>query len=102
MPDGGGHAANLPISSFDQLNRQPTVRDGLAKADRRIPRGDIGLRLQDPSPTWPCPLALDHHPWLEPGQDFDAGHALHLRPVGAPMAMTGVEQALVQAGFVRE
>src|SRR6266571_2226017 len=54
----GGHAPNLTILSFDQLQPDPAGRHGLAEADGRFTRGNLRLRLQDPRAAGQSPTAL--------------------------------------------
>ena len=43
MPNGSGHATNLAIFSFDELEFEPRGGNGFAEADGRIARRGLGI-----------------------------------------------------------
>ena len=97
MADGGGHAADLAVLPFEQLQANPTSRHGLAEADRRVTRGNLRLRVQNPGAAGQGLVFLNDESFRQLEQGVRRGDAFDLDPVFALMGVTRVQQSFVQA-----
>jgi len=102
VADGGGHAADLAVSAFDEFEGDPAIGDGLTHPDGRGPWGDVRLRFQEPGTAWEGRAALDDDTLAELVDGFGVGYSFDLDPVPAGMGMSGLEQSLIPMGFIAE
>ena len=103
MADGGGHPADLAIFPLGEFEGKPRVRDVLAVADRWISRRHGRSGVQQPRAARPRAKITEVDPAaLEAAQCLPIRHPFDLRPIFAPVRMTRVQEAGVQAGLVAE
>lgn len=118
MPDGSRHFADLPIFAFDQLKRDPTIGNALAKTNRRITRrnhgracGHVrtvigisghGLGLNHPGPAWQGLTALDNDAMFKSLQFFRRRNPFNLDPILALMCAAGMQEFLIQVRFIAQ
>ena len=103
MADGGGHPSNLAVLTLGELERDPGVRDVFPMTDRRIAGRQLRGRIEQPDTTGPgAEFTEVDSAALEAAQRLRVRHALHLRPVLAPVGMTWIQKAGVQAGLAAQ
>lgn len=102
MADGGGHASDLAVASFGELEAQPAGGDGLAKANGRDARGNGRWRFEGPGAAGQRLSALDDEALFEPPERIGGGKAFDLGPVFALVGIARMEQSLVERGFIAE
>lgn len=102
MADGCGHAADLAVFPFSQLQRKPAIGYGFAYADGRIAGRDGGCGIDLPRATGERLMVAEAQSVGELGKCVGGGDAFDLHPVFAAMTMARMQQALVECGFVGE
>ena len=118
MSNGRSHFADLPVFALDQLERNPAIRNGLAKTNRWIARrdnrrtgGDVGtlilaggnrLRLDHPCPARQGFATLDDNTTLQCPQFLRRRNPFNLDPILALMCLAGMKEFLVQARFIAQ
>jgi len=103
VADGGGHAADLAVFSFDEFEGEPGVGDGFSHADGRVARGEGGSGIDEARATGQRAVIVDHDTAAgESGEGFGGGRALDLGPVFAAMGVARIEQSGVEAGLVAQ
>jgi hypothetical protein len=102
VADGCSHAAHLTVLSLDQFEFEPAVGDTFPEADGWIPRRHRRLRVQQTDLAWTCAVSLDGHAGSELAEGVRGGDPFDLGPVGAGVAVFGIEETAVEAGFVAE
>lgn len=102
MADGGGHAADLAVLAFDQLEREPAIGNVFSETDGRVARWQRGRGIEQASSAGQGGVVADFHASLELRERGGIGNAFHLRPVFAPVRVGWVEELRVQARFVAE
>jgi hypothetical protein len=118
MTHGCGHFADLPVLALNQLERNPTIGNGLAETNGRVARRDDRragrnvrttinicrhrLRLDYPRPAWQSFAALNDYSALQVFQFFRGRNPFDLRPILTLMGMAGVQKFLVQAGIIAQ
>jgi hypothetical protein len=100
--DGGSHAANLPVFTFDEFESDPTGGDGFAETDWRSARRNFGLGFENPGAAGEGFVAMNIHPLREASQCVAGWDSFHLRPVFALVSVAGMKQALVQFRLVAQ
>ena len=103
VADGGGHAADLAVFSFDEFEGEPGVGDGFSHADGRDARSDGGSGIEQARATGQRAIVVDRDAAArETGEGIGGRGAFNLRPVFAAMGVAGIEQPGVEARFVAE
>lgn len=102
VTDGGSHAANLPIASLHQLQRNPSIRNGFAHADRRHPWSQNGSGIQSPRSAGKRAAAFDHDTTGKSLEISLVGQTLDLDPVLTPMSLRRIQQPVVKAGLIAQ
>lgn len=102
MTDGRRHPANLPVFPLGKIQLDPAFGDVLAGADRRVTRGDLGLRVEEFGEAGSRGMPSDHNSLAQQSKGVRRGDALDLCPVAAWMSVLGVEEAGIEPPFVRE
>ena len=87
MPDGGGHAADLPVFAFGEFERDPAVRHVLADADGRVARRRVGRGIEPPRAAGQGAAALDDDAAFQRAQGVVVGDVFDLRPVPARVTL---------------
>ena len=100
--DGGGHAADLPVFAFGELQGNPRIGDGFANADRRGPRRPWGSGIDPSGDGGLGAMPLDDDAMFECGEVFQRGHTFDLHVIFAWVRAAGVEQAICPDSFVAE
>lgn len=103
VADGGGHAADLAVFSFDEGERDPAVRDFLADADRGDAGRDHRLGSEQMDPGRGAAVALDgQSAAAEEIERAFPGDAFDLGVVGLGLFRAGVEDAGDEIFFITE
>ena len=102
VADGCGHAADLAVLPFGQLQANPTGRHGLAEADRRVTWGNIRLRVENPGAAGQRLAFLNDKSFRQLEQGIWRGNSLDLDPVFAFVGVARVQQSFIQTGLVAE
>jgi hypothetical protein len=103
VADGGGHTADLAVSSLDEFEGEPGVGDGFSHADGRDARGDDGSRIEEARATGQRAVIVDRDAATgESGEGLGGGRAFDLGPVFAAVGVARIEEAGVEAGLVAE
>src|ERR1035441_11135179 len=102
MSDGGGHAADLVVLAFGQLQANPTGGYGLAEADRRVARGKVRLRVENPGAAGQSLAFLDDESFCKLEQGVRRGNSFNLDPVFALVGVARVQESFIQAGLVAD
>jgi len=90
------HPPHLPVSAFCQRQFDPCRRDQLSETDRRIPRWQLRLALQDPCGRRQCPAVLDHHTLPQLSNLILDRRPLNLGPIGTGMGESRIGQPVLQ------
>lgn len=103
MAHGGGHAADLAVFAFDELEREPGVRDGFADADGGIAwrKGGWWGEKADAAGER-AEVAEVESAAAEARERIRRWNTFDLGPVFAAVGVLGIEQAGIEAGFVAE
>ena len=103
VANGGGHAPHLAVFSLGQLDVQPSGGNGTADADGWIAGRDLRGGIEHAHLARAGPVALDGK--AATGEAVESGlvrNAFDLDEIAPPVAMGGIEQQVVEAGFVAE
>lgn len=102
MSDRGGHAADLAVFAFHELEREPGVGNVFAKANRRVARRQRGWWLETSNVARARGVVADPDAAFEFRESAGIGNVLDLCPVFAAMPAVGVEQSGIEARFVAQ
>ena len=102
VADGGGHAADLAIFSFDKFEAEPAGRDGFAETDGGGTRWDFRLGIKNPGVTRQGFASLHNDSFGELLQGLFCGDALDLGPVFTGVSVARVQEFFVQVWFVAQ
>lgn len=100
MANGRGHAPDLTVFAFYQFHCDPARGNAFAKSNRRDARGQFRLRFQQTGLARERAVALNHNSALQLLQSCGGGNPFDLNPVFALMGIFGMEQFLIQLGFI--
>ena len=89
----------LPSISSSPIQQVGTVLRNRIGGSRG---GHLGLRIENPGAAGQRLALLEGEPCAELEQRLRRGHSLDLRPVFAFMGVAGMQQSLVQPGFVAQ
>ncbi len=104
QPDSSCHATHLTVAPFLQAQFEPSGGDGAPFTDRRHPIRPLlnlfAAEMLSPSRQGLAPL--HHHAITQLLQLLLRHCALHLHPIGAPVAEAGIGEALLEPPFSGE
>jgi hypothetical protein len=102
MTHSSSHSPYLTILAFAEFEGDPTVRHRFAESDRRIPWGQIRLRIQPLSSRRSGVVALYQQTVLQRPESGFLGNSFNLNPVGPSMARFGIQEPVIQSRFVTQ
>lgn len=95
--DGGSHAANLAVASFSEGDLYPGGRDGLAKANGRVARGELGLDVfEEANLGGASTVVLDLKSHSEPLEGTLVGDSFDLCPVSSGMGEFRIREKVLE------
>ncbi len=102
MAHGCRHAPDLTVFAFDEFERDPAVWYGFPETNRRIARREMREGIESAGPAGQGGMSADFDATLQSGKRGGSRDALNLSPIFAMMGVAGVEQLMVEPGFVAQ